>query len=272
MGESLFSERGSHKPHTSLLNSVFGLTLRTSRGNLSSWLLGMGLMAFFYGALTKTALQALKSIDTNKPRIQQFIHESNLASGKAFLGAIFIILLLILLAYAANVASTIRHEESRGYLDNILVRPVTRWRWLTNRITFGIAAIILGSLVIGTTMWLGVAPLHLGVSYGSLLEAGINIASAGIFCFGCGVLAFGFAPRLTAIVAYGVLVWSFLIDTLGTGLNLNHWILDTSLLHQLALVPAVNPDWRVIVTLAGLGLLLAIIGGYRFNRRDLANE
>jgi ABC-2 type transport system permease protein len=269
---SLIAERSSSPSHTALLNQPLGLAFRTSRTNIICWCLGLGLLSLFYSALTKTAVQALKTTSIKSAKVAKIIHESSLASANAYLGIIFLIMLLVLMAFAANTAIAIRRDESHGYLDNLLVRPVSRWQWLGGRLLLGALAVVVAALTVAGAAWLGVALLHLGVSVVSLLEAGLNIAAAGIFVLGAGVLAFGFWPRATSFVAYGVLVWSFLINMLNSGVHLNHWLIDSSVLNQLPLVPAAKPNWQVTAVLALLGLALALIGGSRFSRRDLETE
>ena len=46
--------------------------------------------------------------------------------------------------------------------------------------------------------------------------------------------------------------------------------MDTSLLHHIALAPAVGPNWRIAGTYLAIGLAASLAGGWRFVRRDLA--
>lgn len=82
----------------------------------------------------------------------------------------------------------------------------------------------------------------------------------------------GIRPRWTSAVMYVVIGWSFLLEMIGPAINLNHWILDTSLLHHVAFSPAVDPRWSTAGILAGIGAAAAIIGAIVFNRRDLAGK
>ncbi len=56
---------------------------------------------------------------------------------------------------------------------------------------------------------------------------------------------------------------------LGSALKVNHWVMDTSLLHHPALAPAVGPDWRVAGTYLALSCAAMLLGGWRFSQRDL---
>ncbi|MGN6122597.1 MAG: ABC transporter permease [Sphingomonas oligoaromativorans] len=272
LGDSFFADRDSAPAHTRLLGSPLGLSLRLQRTNILSWAAGLGLLGLFYGGLTKTALQLFKSLDTSKPAVQKLLHESNLASAKSFLGFVFLIMMLIVMSYAASQAGAIRREEANGFVDNLLVRPVSRGRWFGGRALLASISVILVAVACSLGVWVGVASQHLGVSIGDLLQASLNIAAPALLAFGSGSLAFGWSPRLTSAFAYGVLVWSFLIDMLGSGLNLNHWLLDTSVMNHVALAPAVSPNWHITSLMAGIGVALMLLGAWRFSARDLQTE
>ncbi len=124
----------------------------------------------------------------------------------------------------------------------------------------------------GTAFWAGAASQHAGLTFHELLLAGINSAAPAALLLGIGMLAFGFAPRLTAIVCWGLLAWAFLIDMLGSAVRINHWVLDTSLLQHMALAPAVSPNWRIVGTYLAIGMVAAVAGGWRFTQRDLQSS
>jgi ABC-2 type transport system permease protein len=73
------------------------------------------------------------------------------------------------------------------------------------------------------------------------------------------------------MVVYGLVAWSFLVELIGGVINANHWLLDTSVFHQLAGAPAVAPDWTSAGALVGLGLVSGALGVVAFQRRDLAS-
>ncbi len=86
---------------------------------------------------------------------------------------------------------------------------------------------------------------------------------------GVGALAMGLWPRATKTATYGLLVWSLLIEILaGTG-SINHWVLDTSIFHQMTAAPAVAPNLTVVVSLCTVAVLLTVGGAIGFHRRDL---
>jgi ABC-2 type transport system permease protein len=131
---------------------------------------------------------------------------------------------------------------------------------------------MLGAIGVGAFTWLGAASGHAGLSVSSLLDAGINIAPPALFVLGVGVLVIGVWPRATSIATYAVIVWSALVTLIGGFSNNNHWVLDTSLFHQMAPAPAAAPNWTAGGAMIAIGAAAALVGGAAFRRRDLVGE
>lgn len=103
-----------------------------------------------------------------------------------------------------------------------------------------------------------------------MLQAGLNVAVPALFILGAGALLYGLAPRLAVPILYALVLWSFLIEIIGSDITGNHWLLDTALLSHLGPVPAASLDWTAIGALAGLCVIAALAGLAAFARRDLA--
>lgn len=272
LGDSIVADRDTAAPRTGLLVTPLSFALRLTRATNLSWLLGIGLMAFFFGLLDKTAAQALSSAAGAGHVVRQLVHSSQQLGARTFLGVIFLILMTLAMVCVTNALGAIREQEAAGYLDNLLVRPVDRLRWLSGRLAIVLVLIGLIGLVTSLSTWLGEASQHGGIALHSLLLAGCNVLAPTILTLGIGLAAFGLMPRLTTVVAYATIAWSFLIQILGSGLNLSHWILDTSIFTHVALAPAVNPNWTSFAILIALGVILGVIGMNAFETRDLQAE
>ena len=135
-----------------------------------------------------------------------------------------------------------------------------------------IVRLLAGGAVAGVFAWLGAASQHAGVSFTTLVEAGMNIVPPAITILGIGALALGVWPRVTPIVGYALLGWSLLVVIIGGIGAASHWILDTSVFHQMASAPAVPPHWEADGVMVAIGVASALIGGIAFNRRDLQGE
>ncbi|HUC87018.1 MAG TPA: ABC transporter permease subunit [Candidatus Saccharimonadales bacterium] len=272
LGESIFADTDSAKTRTGLLRSPLTAALRLTGPTSLSWLVGIGIAAFFYGLLTKSAAQALNQTLSAEHIINQLAHVSQSLGATTFLGIVFLLQITMIMAYAASAVGRMREDEAEGYLDNLLVRPVSRLRWLLGRVFLAVVVIVVAGLLTTLGTWAGEINQQTGVSFHTLLLAGINTLAPALLILGIGVFALGITPRLTTVIAYGVIAWTFLIEMVSSGLNLSHWVLDTSILYHVALAPAANPKWGSDAVLAGIGLALGVIGALVFNYRDLEPE
>lgn len=271
LGESTFADKATSKPRYQMLNSPLGFSIRLSRDVTLAWLGIIAVMTAFFGILSKSAASAFAQRNVAS-KIDKVVHVAQSQGALIFLGVIFFVLMTMLMAYVAASAGMIRQEESEGYLDNLLVRRVSRSKWLVGRILIVIATIFLAGVLIATVTWLSTKNQHLDVTYGRLFLAGMNVTAPALFTLGLGIFGFGFLPRFTTIIAYGAIAWSFLLNIISAGINLNHYIIDSSVLNQIAFAPATNPKWTPVAWLIIIGAVLAFLGIWRFNKRDLQSE
>lgn len=272
LGESIISDKAISKAHFRSVRSPFALAQRLTRGNSIGWLFGLFIMAILFGLITKSTAQIFSASESFEKTINQITQHARLSSALAFLGVIYLIQMMIIMALAASNMSAIRREEANGYIDNFLVRPFSRIRWLIGRINITLIILILAGFITTLGVWLGIFNQHIGISFNTLLLAGFNALVPAILVVGVGIFTFGIAPRLTSFMAYAVLAWSILIELVSSGLNINHWVLDTSVIHQISLSPSVNPNWSVNLIILGISVVLGLIGLLRFNYRDIEGE
>lgn len=270
VGTSVLADRDSAPPRTRMLSDPTLFALRMSRGSIAAWLAATVAAGLLYGTFARSAADAF----AHSSVAQKFA--GALAPGAAHLGAqtyagiVFLVITTLLMAYAAAAAASVRETEAEGYLDNLLVRRVSRLAWLAGRVGIAGAVVVAGGLLAGTAFWAGAASQHAGLSGSELVLAGVNATAPALLVLGAAVFTFGFAPRATAVAGYALLAWAFLVEMVGTAVHLNHWLMDTSLLHHLALAPIVDPNWRVVGTYVALGAALVSAGAWRFHRRDMA--
>jgi ABC-2 type transport system permease protein len=272
LGDSVFADHDSAKPQFGLLGSSFGLAFRLTRGASLAWLLGAAFVSIFFGLLTKSASNAFSQSSALSARFGTITHASQTAGGRLFLGVVFFLLMTLIMAYAASSLVSVRREEAEDYLDNLLVRAVSRSRWLWGRVVLVVVTIICAGIVATLGVRIGLTHQGIGVSFHDLCLAGLNAMAPAVLITGLGVFTLGVLPRATSLVVYAALAWSFLLDLLSSGINLNHWILDTSILQHMSLSPAANPNWTAIGYIVGLGAVLAVIGSVAFSNRDLEAE
>ncbi|MGZ4461775.1 MAG: hypothetical protein ACXVZP_02945 [Gaiellaceae bacterium] len=268
LGASALASRDSPRPRTLLLGGQAGLTLRLTRPALAAWLAALAATGLVFGLVAQAAGSALHG----SPGLEHVIARlgGSSAGSVAYLGFVFLVAAgLVAIAVAGQVAA-IRNEEAAGHLDNLLVRPVARWRWLAIRLAVGVALVVAASAIVGLAAWVGATTQHAGVDFLQLLQAGLNVAPPAVFVLGIGALAFGLWPRGAIGVTYGLVVWSFLAETVASISDSSRWLRDTSPLLHITPAPAADPSWTSAAWLVGLGLLAGLAGIAAFGRRDLA--
>ena len=268
LGGSTLPDRSGSVPHTRLCFGPSGLNIRLMRSTLVGWGVGIAAYGLILGLVAKSGGSALSS----SASMTWALSRLGAIGAYAYLGVAFLMMAVILAIVAAGQISAARGEEAGGRLDHFLVRPVSRSSWLAGRLLIATIVLVVGGLLAGVCTWLGAASQHTGVSFASVLDAGLNVVPPAVCILGVGAFVLGVWPRASNVATYGLLVWSFLVELIGGVVGLNHWVLDASLFHQMAAAPAASPDWTTGGVLVAVGAVAAVLGGIAFAHRDLKGE
>jgi ABC-2 type transport system permease protein len=208
------------------------------RPTVIGWWVAIAVSGSLFGLISKSAGATISGSS-----VQQVFSKLGApgTGADAVLGVSFLILAILVAFVAAGQLTAARSEESGGRLDHLLVRPVSRSSWLAGRLLVAVVVLLASGVAAGIFAWLGAASQRAGVSFTTLLDAGVNVVPPAITILGVGVLAFGVWPRVTSIVVYAMLGWSLLVLIVGGIGATDHWILDTSVFHQMSSAPAVSP-------------------------------
>ncbi len=270
LGSGVLAERSHRRPRTTLLSGQVGLSVRLSLPVLSGWVLGLCAYALLLGLVAKSGGQALTASAAMAKAIARLGIPG--AGAQTYLGVVFLMTAVLLALVGAGQVSAMRSEEADGHLDNLVVRRVARPAWLAGRLLVAVVALAALGVGVGLFAWAGAASQHAGVPFSGLVQAGANIVPPALCLLGLGTLVFGAWPRAATPAAYGLVAWSLLVELIGGSVGLNHFVLDTSIFHQMTAAPAVAPDWTSALAMVLLGLVAALAGGAAFARRDLQGE
>ena len=267
-GAGILPSRDTAPARTRLLDSPLGLAVRLTRPVTLGWAAAVGGLGLVIGLVANAAAQATSGSDM----IRQFYERlgSQEQGAVSYIGAGFLTVGTLVALAASGQVGAIRQEEADEHLDHLLARPVSRRSWLAGRLAVATGALVVVALTAGVLTWAGAALQHTGIGLPRLLLAAVNTLPSATFVLGVGTLLYGLAPRVATAVAYGVVAWSLLLEMVGSLLKLSPWLLDLSLFHHVALVPAADPRWAAAGILAGIGLVAGIAGATAFDRRDLA--
>ncbi len=269
VGAGILTPHATARPHLGLLHGPIGLGVRLRAPTVAAWALGTAAGAFLLGAIARQAASAV----TASAAVDRVISRlgAHGVGENQYLGVAFLIVAVVVALFAAGEVTAIRREESEGRLDHLLVRPLSRTGWLLGRLALTTSSLAVLGVAAGLFAWVGTASVGSPSTPGRLLATGLNVVAPSLAVAAVGVLVLGLRPRLASAAAYGLLVWSLLVELLGGFLGSTRWLLDTSVFHQVAAAPAVAVDWTSWGTLIALAVVGSIGGIFAFAHRDVTD-
>jgi ABC-2 type transport system permease protein len=268
LGASALPARDERRAHTRFLGGPTRFAARLVVPAGLGWIAGIGALALVLGLVAKVAASSI----SGSARIKQILAQLGgyRTGAAAYLGFSFVIIAILVALVAASQVAATRDEEAQARVEHLLVRAVSRPRWLGGRVTVAAVLVVTCAVAAGVLAWVGAALQDSGVSLRDMIEAGVNVAAPAVLVLGVGTLLHGLWPRAATIGAYGLVAWSFLVQIVGALVKADHWVLDTSILHHVTPAPAASVDWTGVAVLVALGLASAVVGVLAFDRRDLA--
>lgn len=270
-GSSILPQSTVAKSRLFLLGSDFKLSIRQNIVTFVAWCAGTLAYAGLLASVAKVGADALASSPT-------FTQVMSKLGGTyddlviAFLGFGGLFTALILLVMTAVCFGNLRGQEAKGYLDNFLVQPIRRSKWLLGRIVIILSMATIISLLTGYIIWQIASAQGVVISLSIMMQNALALTGTIILLIGIGTLLYGLLPRFTSIGMFVVIIWAFIVDVLKSLLSLNDWIDKTSLLHYITFAPTKSPDWSTFAWLVGIGAVLIAAGVWRFTQRDIVSE
>lgn len=269
------------------LGSVFGKSLHDARWSM----LGVGLL--IGGVFAVTASQVGLQFNTVAQR-------QELAAQMAMLPAIFhgllgapvnietlpgfiswrlmgVLPVMVGVWSIAALSATLAGEASRGTLELVLSMPISRLSLAAQKLAAHLVALTIALLMAGLIAWLSsVAFAVLPGDEMDLPTALAGFSPAWAISLLAGVLAFALGPLLGRGLAAGAaavfLFGSYIVDGYGDMVPGFDVLRAGSLFSWTAghRPMAGLYDWPPVVAIAGLAVVLAVVGAVLFARRDLA--
>jgi ABC-2 type transport system permease protein len=271
LGQSLLPQSTSARSRRYLLGSDLGLAIRQNIGTFLAWGVGTLLFSGLLAAMAKLGADLLNE----SPAASKIIGSLG-GDGTdivvAFIGFGGLFTALILLVMTAVYMGSVRQQEAKGYLDNILIQPVSRGAWLAKRLLVIVVMSGAISLLSGYLIWIISGMQNVSLDLGIITQNATALTGTLFLLIGIGTFFYGLLPRFAVVSMYIVIVWAFVVDVLKAFFSLDDAIDKTSVLHYVSFAPSVAPDWKQFAWLVGIGLVLMALGVWRFTQRDIVNE
>jgi polyether ionophore transport system permease protein len=267
IGSGLLPSRETASPQLRLLRSPAAQALRSERGVLAAWLVGVGAFALLMGVIADAATPDVLS--ENVQRQLEKLGAGSVVTPSGWLGFSFIFFTLAVSLFCCMQIASIRGEEAEQRLETLLALPLGRGRWLAGRLLVAAAGAVAVALAAGTLTWAGAAAEGADVSLLQLLGAGANTLPPALLFLALGALAFALAPRASTLIAYGLVGLAFVWELFGALLEAPAWLLAVSPFHDVGLVPGEPFKAGAAAIMLALAASATLAALTIFQRRDL---
>jgi ABC-2 type transport system permease protein len=269
--ESIIADQETAEPHFMLLGGSMALSFRLTRATLLGWLLCTVSISAFIVALAKTAVNALQGSDELTKALGNITNGTN-SLLYAFIGFGGFFAALLIMAMVATGIGRMREDEAKGYVDNFLVSPLSRSRWLIGRVVVLLLAATFICFIANLTCIAVAKAQGISVPIHTVIWGGFNYLAPSFLILGLGVFLFGIKPRIASIILYAWIAWSFIIEMAAAVVHMSDWVIKSSLLRHMTIVPGATVDWRAFGVICGISIVALGLGTVLFSRRDLQLE
>lgn len=203
------------------VSTVFGKTLYDLRWTLLAFCVGLGALNFFilfiYPEVAKAQGEALQGLSGQLA--QSLLGNANLVGTvEGFLNVQMFSFQPLYLAVFLIIATSaaVAGEEGDNTLGQLLARPISRWRVLTEKALAIVVGLVLITLATAAGAVLGALAAGVDVSLGELALSLVNTIPFGLWLVGFGLFCSAFFRRrmTAALIATGVVVVAYMFNSL----------------------------------------------------------
>ncbi|MFT8394957.1 ABC transporter permease [Propionibacterium sp.] len=246
------------------IGSVFGLAWKLQQGTFLGWLLAY----LGFGVLVGAIMGSLTGLlDEGSEQLFQAL------GGAGHMGDLYISLVTSFATFGAaafGVSSVLqlRAEETRGHLEAVLARPVTRVRFAWSHLWLALAGPVL--LLAGLGAALATVHTLVGGSTGWWREFSPGLVMLpGVWLLTALTLAgIAWVPRAEWL-GWALLGWMVVVQELGRLMKFPHWLMQTSPLALLPKLPVDAMNWVPVVWLCIASAAMVAVGLAGYRRRDI---
>ncbi|REF37711.1 ABC transporter permease [Thermasporomyces composti] len=265
LGAGLRKGRPGPAEATRTLLSPVGLARRLLRGAFLGWALGTFAFALACGSMATSLEDAVVEI----PELGEWIAVDLDDLTSSFAASMLSFVAVALLAFAVSAVLRLRTEEEAGRVEAVLVTGSSRLGFLGGWLGCVAVQTLLMAVLTGLGLGLGMWAVTGDVAWvGRLATGALAYLPATYLVAAVAVALYGSAPRW-ATVTWLPVIWVAFTLFLGTLLDLPSWAMDLSPFTHTPLVPSADVEAAPLLAMAGLALLLTVVGFVTYRRRDI---
>lgn len=255
------------------LRSLYTRSLRMIAVSTCWWTLGIAGFAAWMVVIARQTESQLATLYRSSPLLKDFVTRvggGDLATNATLLSAVYLLLPLLLMAFAVTQANRWAADEEDGRLELVLATPQPRLRLLLGRFAALTTAVVaIGLLTLAAAAVASVAT-GLALDGGHLAAATLSIIPLGLLMAAFGYLLSGWLRTAldTGLLSFVLVLW-FFISFIGPDLQWSDAVLrlsaiyyyGTPLLHGLPLLDMLG--------VLAVGALALVVAAARFVRKDI---
>lgn len=265
MAAGIIADRPGRTQAATWLGSPLALAWRLQRGTILGWSVAMLTAGLVFGAFTRTIA------DTAGDMPVEILAVLGGAMGitEGYLGFMGVYFAVIISVYGILAVTALRAEEAGYRTEPVLSTAVGRRAWLLSWVGVAAAGAFWLCLLAGLAEGVGAGLVTGEWSLLGPTVLGHSVQFAPVWLFiGLVAALYGLAPRMTGLVWLVFISGSVLI-LFGRMIELDQVWLNLSPFEHVGQHPATEVGWTGVVVLAGMGVLLALLGALAFRHRDL---
>lgn len=259
-----------------MLRSVFLKTLRDQRWSVLIWSLIIALVTVAgYEAFKQVNPAQIASLVNNKAFVF-FNDPVEVGTAAGFItfryGFFFALVLTIFVVLIGG--RLIRSEETRGSIDLLLARPISRGRLFAEKVLASVVSMLVLGVAFAIGAVIGESRLNLPVSVGGALLAGVNMSVLLFFYAMLALLISQYTQTAGAAagMAGGIYAVAFILDGTGRVYPSVAWVrrVSPNYYYDLSkpLIANYGTNFLALSFLFGLGVLLLAVSAIVFLHRD----
>lgn len=246
------------------------------RMGLTLWIaLGVGMMSGVVAAMYPSLEESLLEFDLGGV-MEAFLFGSSIASPVGWITTemySMVVPFAIVALAVVDGARSFADEEERRIVGLLAANPIGRTRLVVDKSIGIIVHVVIASVLTGVLLWTGVVLIGLDIEVGNIAAAHLHLVMLGIMAGG-GILVASAAigRRVAAMLAVAAVAGvAFIVATfMPVFAGYEGWAKASPWHYFFGSNPLANGvDWAHIAVMAGVGILLYVIGWFIFARRDL---
>lgn len=247
----------------------FSFGVRTNLTSMIIWSVGIATYVVLIMSVYNSIRDSLKSLLSSSSLYASLGFGGIATDATIVSAAIFIILVLLYPAFAVTQLLSWTSDETDRRTELLLSTPQPRWRLLLTRFLANIANAAIAVLFISLVLWLLLNLANVQLDSGRTIGALFGLWVLAVIVNAAGFLLAAFWPGNAVGILGGLVIISYLTDTLAQLLKLPDWVVSLSVFHQYGRPLLNGVNWTATWAMLGLSLLFVAVAIFRFNQRDI---